>query len=303
MSWILQAWTYFSLAAFFLGNLYKAGRYAKMPMHVRWELYPVAHEKGKESYGGSYFEESDWWLKPREVSKIGELKTIAEEVLTLRAVHEHNPRLWLSSLSFHYGLYMLFGLGLAVLIGAVAQAFALAPLAFLSGGRVVAVWGGVGLLLATVGCLGLLARRTFSPGLRRASTPADFFHLWLLLAVFAASIGNWIWADRGFEVAGGFAAGLISFKPLPALPSWFVLQTALLGLFLAYLPWSHMTHFFAKYFTWHSVRWDDAPNVDGETYAAQAGRLLARPIHWSAPHIKADGRKTWGDVAQGGEES
>ena len=44
-----------------------------MPMHVRWELYPVAHEKGRASYGGSYFEEVDWWTKPREVDKLGEV--------------------------------------------------------------------------------------------------------------------------------------------------------------------------------------------------------------------------------------
>ena len=69
----------------------------------------------------------------------------------------------------------------------------------------------------------------------------------------------------------------------------------LVGLFLAYLPWSHMTHFFAKYFTWHSVRWDDAPNLAGR-FDAKAGRLLERPITWSAPHIRGDGRKTWGDV-------
>ena len=93
------------------GCLYKAVHYARMPQHLRWELYPVAHEKGKAAYGGSYFEELDWWTKPREVSKLGEVRTIAEEVLTLKQVREHNPGLWLPSLLFHYGLYLLFGLG------------------------------------------------------------------------------------------------------------------------------------------------------------------------------------------------
>lgn len=303
MMGILQAWALLTLAAFILGNLYKALRYARMPMHVRWELYPVAHEKGKVSYGGSYFEEPEWWLKPREVSRIGEVKTIAEEVLTLKAVREHNPRLWFSSLCFHYGLYLLFVLGAGVVVGALAKAAGISSLAPLSGGRLLSVWGGTGLILATVGCIGLLARRLGSGELRRASTPADFLHLWLLLAVFLVSLGNWIFADRAFEIAGAFVGGIISLSPVSALPVWFTLQMVLLGLFLAYLPWSHMTHFFAKYFTWHSVRWDDEPNVAGKTFAAEAGRLLMRPVHWSAPHIKGDGHKTWADIAGEGGES
>ena len=300
---LVVAWTYLTIAAFILGCLYKLIHYARMPMHVRWELYPVAHEKGKVSYGGSYFEEVDWWTKPREVDKLGEVKTIADEVLTLKAVREYNPPLWLPSLLFHYGLYLLFALGVALIVGAIAGILGVPGLGFLLGGRLLSIWGGIALLLATSGCIGLLARRTLKPELRRASTPADFLHLWLLLAVFVASIGSWLGGDRSFDVAGAFVTGLLSVRPVTAIPVWFALQILLLGLFLAYLPWSHMTHFFAKYFTWHSVRWDDAPNTDGAVFAQKAQKLLMRPIRWSGPHIKGDGRKTWADVVGEGGES
>jgi nitrate reductase gamma subunit len=295
---ILPIWAYLALAGFVLGCLYKAYHYATMPMHVRWELYPVAHEKGKAAYGGSYFEELDWWTKPREVSKIGEIRTIAEEVLTLKAVHEHNPTLWLPSLLFHYGLYLLFALGAALLAGGAARYIELPGLGFLAGGRVLSVWGAVALALATVGCVGLLARRLGSPQLRNASTPADFLHLWLLLAVFLASSGSWLWSDRHFESAAAFAGGLVTLQPKAGGGGWFIAQVALLGVFLAYLPWSHMTHMFAKYFTWHSVRWDDTPNLGGEVYQARVQKLLMLPISWSAPHIKGGKGKRWADVVQ-----
>jgi nitrate reductase gamma subunit len=106
-----------------------------------------------------------------------------------------------------------------------------------------------------------------------------------------------VWADRSYALTSRFLTSVASVGPVAGVPALVALELALLGLFLAYLPWSHMTHFFAKYFTWHSVRWDDAPNVFGTAYAARMQKLLARPISWSAPHIRGDGRKSWADVA------
>ncbi len=46
------AW--FSVAIFMLMVVYKFLKLNSMPMHLRWELYPVDHEtKVKRSYGGS----------------------------------------------------------------------------------------------------------------------------------------------------------------------------------------------------------------------------------------------------------
>ena len=211
-------WAYLALAGFVVGCLYKAYHYATMPLHVRWELYPVAHEKGKVSYGGSYFEELDWWTKPREVSKLGEIKTIAEEVLTLKAVREHNPKLWLPSLLFHYGLYLLFTLGAALVAGAVARYVELPGLGFLGGRRrALSAWGAVALALATLGCIGLLARRSgqrassATPRRRPTSCTCGCSSRCSL-----ASWGSWVFADRRYEHAASFVAGLVTFRPTVA---------------------------------------------------------------------------------------
>ena len=293
---ILALWTAVAVVGFLVGCLVKAIRYATMPIHLRWELYPVAHEKGRARYGGSYFEELDWWTKPREVSHLGEVKVIAEEVLTLKAVRENNPTLWVPSLLFHYGLYALFALGAALVAGAFSHLLGLHSLPIVHGGRALAALGGVGLTLGTAGAVLLLLRRSLDPRLRRSSTPADFVHLVLLLAVFLASWGAWFTVDRGYTVAGDFLAGLVTLAPNPAQNGWVVAELVLLGLFLLYLPWSHMTHMFTKYFTWHSVRWEDTPNLAGSGIDARVAKLLMLPVSWSAPHIRGDGRKNWGDV-------
>jgi hypothetical protein len=65
--------------------------------------------------------------------------------------------------------------------------------------------------------------------------------------------------------------------------------------FLAYLPFTQMMHFVAKYFTYHEVRWDDKP-VD-DKMQKELLELLGQKPTWAAPHVRADGNKTWVDIA------
>ena len=57
-----------------------------MPAHLRWELYPIPKgPRERQRYGGSYFEESDWWTKPPNTSHKSEAAFVLKEVLLLRA--------------------------------------------------------------------------------------------------------------------------------------------------------------------------------------------------------------------------
>ena len=85
----LQVITYLGLAFSIVALIYRAVRIAKMPIHLRWELYPIPHEKGKEHYGGSFMEEYEWWTKPRETSIVSEIKEMAMDLL------KTNSRGWL----------------------------------------------------------------------------------------------------------------------------------------------------------------------------------------------------------------
>jgi len=123
-------------------------------MHVRWELYPVAHEGKKASYGGSYMEEFEWWEKPRTNSTIGELKVMVPEILFLKALWEHNRTMWLRSFPFHFGLYLLIActalMVLTAAISAIWPTFASAGSATVLR-NAVTVCGGLGMVLGLVG--------------------------------------------------------------------------------------------------------------------------------------------------------
>lgn len=121
MSWILF-FTYASAAVFVIAVVSRFVKFATLPIHLRWELYPVAHEKGRAHYGGSYLEELDWWTKTRESSLMGELKVMVPEILLLAGVHEHNKKQWYRSFPFHFGLYLLVGLIALLVFGAIASA-------------------------------------------------------------------------------------------------------------------------------------------------------------------------------------
>ena len=66
----LLLWVWFGCTVFVLGCAWRAYRYASAPEHLRWDLYPVAHEPN--THGGSYLEEKDWWTKPRPTTLVGE---------------------------------------------------------------------------------------------------------------------------------------------------------------------------------------------------------------------------------------
>jgi nitrate reductase gamma subunit len=69
------------------------------------------------------------------------------------------------------------------------------------------------------------------------------------------------------------------------------------SLLVAYIPLTHMSHMFMKYFLYHNVKWDDAPNRRGGRIEASVRKNLNLRPTWGARHVGADGRKTWGDIA------
>ena len=100
--------SYLCFAVFLIATGYRIYRQITMPVHVRWEIYPVQHETAaKVAYGGSYMEELDWWEKKRERSLLREIRYMAPEILFLRGLWKENRGLWWVSFPFHFGLYLM----------------------------------------------------------------------------------------------------------------------------------------------------------------------------------------------------
>jgi len=162
--------------------------YAKKPMHLRWELYPVPHEAPeKVKHGGSYFEELDWWKKKSSFNLLGEMSFMVPEMLFLKALHEHNRTLWYRSFPFHFGLYLMMGacgfVLLAALLSLFAPALTAGPLG-LALHWVYTILGVAGAALALVGALLLLINRLTDETMKVYSTPGDVFNLLFFLLAF-----------------------------------------------------------------------------------------------------------------------
>lgn len=291
------------LLAFLVSVTLRTMMWLRMPIHVRWELYPVAHEGKRASYGGSYLEESEWWKKPREFSIWGEIRVMVPEILFLVALREHNRKLWYRSFPFHFGLYLITAgtvlMGGFALMGSQwesAEGFA----GVLRMGII--VFGLAGLVLGLLGAAGLLHRRMTAPELKDFSAPADLFNLAVFVAVFSvALIGIVLLGVVEFFASLTGLIGQIVKLPFghaeAQVPGIVGLSVVLMSLLLAYIPLTHMSHFIGKYFAYHSVRWNDAPNLKGSKQEKVIQEALGQPVSWSASHIAGDGKKNWVDVA------
>ncbi len=284
---MILIFAYVASLVFAVGFVWRASRIARMPVHLRWELAPVPHEKGRASYGGSYLEEFEWWTKPREKSSINEALYMFQEIVFLKGVWERNRPLWVWSFPFHFGLYLLVGMVLCLVLTSLGASI-FGPLA---------QWlGGVGYVLGTVGALGLLAKRLFDPKLRPFAAPSSYFNLAFLAAVF---ISGGIALSAGDFLASmtAFVGALFTANTSVALSTPTTVHIAIGALFLVYLPFTYMMHFVAKYFMYHEVRWNDEPIRGNTSMEEEVKSLLGQPVTWAALHLGADGKKNWVDIA------
>jgi nitrate reductase gamma subunit len=279
----------------------RAWWYARHPMHLRWELYPVPHEApDRARYGGSYFETAEWWSAPRRSNRLGALVFMTREILFLHALHTSNRRLWYRSFPFHAGLYLMLAGGAALLGAGLASV--------VSGGpppegvwagllRVCAAFGWAGVLLSITGAGALLLHRLTDRTMKGATSPGDLFNLaCFILAPGLLAFGAWR-SPAGSPDLLAVVTGLLTWNSAQQMPVALGAGLVSCAALAAYIPMTHMSHFIGKYFTYHAVRWDDRPLADYASVASTiATNLTLRPT-WSAGHVGADGKRSWADVA------
>lgn len=288
---------YISAVLFILGIVVKVIRYEKNPFHLRWELYPVAHEDKKSEYGGGYLEEVDWLHKRRRKSLRGELRTMIPEILFLKAVHESNRKLWSATFPFHFGLYCATAFLILLFGAAAAEAAGFSH----AGGKAFSVsldlLGICGVVLSVLGAAGLIYRRLIDDTLRDCTSFAHFFNLGWFVAVMGSVLLSWFINGLSFARFHDLAAGVIRFHIRQELTLSIALPTILGAALVAYIPWTHMAHFFMKYYLYHDLRWGDDPMTGGNRTESKLRRVLNFRPTWAAAHIRGDGQKTWAELA------
>jgi nitrate reductase gamma subunit len=274
--------------------------YARHPMHLRWELYPVPHEApARAAYGGSHFETSEWWRVPGRVNRWGEWAFMAREIAFLYALREFNRPLWYRSFPFHAGLYLL----VVAVAGQVVEAALGAFTGGAPGGMVGAllrgsctVLGATGLVLAVGGAASLLVYRRTNPALRAATTPGDLFNLVFFIVALGLVMAGSLTAPPEAPGVRAVAAGLLTWETTLRVPWMLATGLVLSALLAAYIPLTHMSHFIGKYFTYHAVRWNDQPLRGNAKIAAALAESLAYRSRWAAGHVASGQTASWADV-------
>jgi nitrate reductase gamma subunit len=231
-----------------------------------------------------------------EIHPSGELRVMLEEIFLLKGVWKHNRKLWSWSWLFHTGLYLLVGAGILAAACASAQHFgatgvrnALRPL--------VAILSWFAMSAGTIGTLGILILRITNPTWRPYTSRWALINLLVIFLVFATGLLSLFVNPAAVDQMILFAGDLLRFQTAPRLHGLIAAHVSMVALFMAYLPFTQMTHMYMKYFTYHRVRWDDAPYRPDNKMHASIMRSLRRRISWAAPHIRSEGQKTWSEIA------
>lgn len=294
-SLLLQLLVYASYLFIAIIYTFRTVKFFRMPVHLRWELYPIPHEVGRE-YGGSYLEELDWWMKPRRRSLFRDIVFMVKDYLYLMQYYQRNRGYWGLLYLWHMGFYLVFGFHLLLFSGAVAMLAGI-PVSAESAsflGRafhcVALAAGLVGFTSGFAGSVGLLIKRMADANLRLYSTPRNYLSYILYLAVFLSGLYAWYFFDPGFATYREFYESLLTFSPVNMDPAS-AAHIVLFALFLVYMPFTPALHYVTKLFAFFGGRWNDSPSLKGRDMEKRIQRLLKQPVTWSAPHIQP--AKSW----------
>ncbi len=297
----LYLFSYLSILIFLILIIYKIVKYSSLPMHLRWDLYPVAHEPDKNKYGGSYYEEPEWWKKKNKKDNVAELLAMAEEIFLLKGVYLHNKKLWYLSFPFHLGLYLITATFILIVASVILNINALINITNIQttadslSHYLINICGYAGLALTFGGCAGLIIMRSTDKKYKFYNTTADLLNLFFILVLVVSIFLTLIFSNSSFILSKEYVKSLLTFSFENIPNPLFVTHIVLISVFLLYFPLTRMMHMFAKYFTYHDVRWEDEPNKRGSKLERKIKEALNFGISWSAPHTKTG--KTWAEVA------
>ena len=301
----LAYFSYFSFAFFIIMLVFNMKKYAWTPVHLRWELYPVPGEEEHE-HGGSFLERVDWWKGSIKMNMMSELNELFQEMLFIKRLYKSKRRFWVLSFLFHGGIYLILGWFVFVFIGGLELLLRVpaTSLLYIAVFYITMTFGYLGISAATIGGIGLAVKRYYDGKLRDLSSPVDYFNLIFALAVMVSGIFALVY-DPLFDTARAFMAYLLSgagfifpFGYSIAIYPATALQLVLLCCFLIYVPFSRLTHFLGKYFTYHKVLWNSQPSMQlgkfNDNYDLEENMNLTIP--WSATHIPTG--KKWKEVKE-----
>ena len=277
----------------------KVVAWLRMPPHIRWDLYPVIHEEHYR-YGGSYYEQQEWWTKQRPKDTWRSLLYALKDNFYMGEYYERNRLYWLFLLPWHLGFIFIITFHILCFFAAVAMVGGL-DIGVVSAhvaGRifyyVLLLTGGIAFITGTFGSIGMSIIRLADRGLRTYAMPKNYFNYLFFLIVYGSGLFAWLTLDPTLDEYRAYWLGLITLTA-PTLYPMTILHILLFDIFLIYLPFTRSTHYITRILAYYFIRWDDEPNLPGSELERKIGGLLERKVSWEGKHIPTG--KSWAEAA------
>ena len=212
---IMVPMPYAAAAICVLGLAYRAGRWAFMPKHLRWTLYPPPKTLG------------------------GQAKFMAGEIFAFRALFKVNQTLWIGAWLFHVAMALLVLWFILLLAGHGLFWLSVAGMALL---------GSTSLYLIVYRLANPRARKVSTPVeffnlIIFLAMGAAGLGMFLIQKVDSGALRDYFMGLITLKAASA------------PLGPFFVPTLVLLELFLIYFPFSRMVHMVSKYFAFHDINW------------------------------------------------
>ncbi len=280
-------------------------KYVRMPIHLRWDLYPLPGDKAN-GYGGSYLELLEWWKKPQPNGLLQKVLFMVKDYISFIQYYRQNRGYWFVLYPLHIGFYLVFISHVFYFFGGLAEVRGLSISAFSTVivGKslyyLTLIAGVGGCIFGIIGCMGLLIKRSINRDLRLYSSPMYYFNYIFFFAVFFSGLYAWYLFDPTFSTFREFWKSLISFQAVN-MDMASAVHIVLFSLFLIYMPFTRAMHYITKFFTFFSVRWDDNPNFKGSKTEMRLQNSFNNAISWAAPHVRSGVK--WSDVVSVAENA
>ncbi len=275
----------------------KIAKYLKLPIHLRWELYPVMHEEAYH-YGGSCFEKKDWWTYPRTKFLYRTFGYLLKDYLYFESYLKKGITYWLFLYISHIGFILLMFLQVIVILGAVlnlngisvikTSTYTLGYLLYF----LTEFIGPLSFIAGIIGNLGLLIMRAIKSDLKLYTSPFMYYGYLFHILLYVSGFITWHKGNYSLIQYREFWEGLLQLQPIDVTPdlAFFII---LMGLHLLYLPFTRAIHYITRLFAFYLIRWDDKPNIRGGELEKKIIEQLNKNVSWSGPHIESG--KRWSD--------
>ncbi len=227
---ILQVLPYISVAVFTIGILYRLGR---------WASGRIVH---------------NITLTPAPTTQAGAMLDIATEAVFFRSMFKSDKALWAGAWFMHIALFSILA-GHVMGIGLLGRQFALIGLTTEEMSEYLSSLFGTSFgILILLGLLYLLYRRVSINEVKLVSSPSDYAHLLLLIAI--VSVGNFMRLVPGwgieYEPVRDYVANLIFLSPITAdmevmSKPLFVIHFFLVQVLMIIFPFSKLLHVFGMF--------------------------------------------------------